>query len=430
MSRIFARPCLIALFAAALVCSGCQKSKVEAPAEKREISLRHYFSFSGPFAGTMHAISTDFNRANAGLNLRISPEDHESFKTNIRRDIRQGTPADIYSYWAGARVQSLVDKLAPIDDALPPAEMNRLFGASMVRSACTYNGRIYLLPVTQHYVGFFYNKKIFADHHLAPPKTWNEFLVLGEKLKAAGITPVALGSRAKWPAQFWFDYLLLRTAPVEYREKLMAGKASWTDPQVMHAFERWHGLVKTGMFNQDAGKLEFDSGAGLMVRNGQAAMTLMGTWITGYFSSIKVGWEEDKDYGFFPFPTIDPEIPPVALGPIDGLIIPKDAVNIESAKKVLQHFSGNNAQMAISQGMGALSPSLHVSKASYSPMKKAILADIAQTNAWAFNYDLATRPEQAEIGLQLFSDFMENPDQYKKLLQEAEKRMRELPPRQ
>ena len=52
-------------------------------------------------------------------------------------------------------------------------------------------------------------------------------------LKGAGVKPFALGSKNRWPAQFWFDYILLRTAGPEYRAKLMAGEASYTDPEVM-----------------------------------------------------------------------------------------------------------------------------------------------------------------------------------------------------
>lgn len=425
MQRTKTQTWLIMLFAAVLGCTGCQRQN-NVPEEKQEVSFRHYFSLTGPFAGTMHAIATDFNRASRDTTLRVTPQDHESFKASIRKDLQSGTPADIYSYWAGARVQSIVDKLAPIDDAIPPAEMNRLFGESVVQSACTYNGRIYLLPVTQHYVGFFYNKKIFAQYGLTPPKTWAEFLDLGNKLKAGGIAPVALGSKAKWPAQFWFDYLLLRTAPLAYRQKLMAGQAAFTDPEVVHVFSLWRDLIKAGMFNPRPNELEFDTGAGMMVRNGEAAMTLMGTWITGYFGSIKVNWQEDSDYGFFPFPIIDPVTPVVALGPIDGLVIPQAAKDTARAKTVLRHFAGNNAQEAVSRGMGALTPSMQVSKDNYTPMKKAILAEISTAKAWAFNYDLATPPEQAEIGLKLFADFLESPDQFLQLLKEAEGKMKQL----
>ena len=51
-------------------------------------------------------------------------------------------------------------------------EEDKLFSKA-VTEACTYNGKKYILPVTQHYVGFFYNKKVFAAAGVQPPSNWN-----------------------------------------------------------------------------------------------------------------------------------------------------------------------------------------------------------------------------------------------------------------
>ena len=414
------------LFLCVLTAAACQRSN-EAPKEViKDVSLFHYWSFPGTFVGTLDAIAADINRQNPVYVFKHTPLDHEAFKISIRDDLRLGNTADIYTYWAGARTQSIVDQLAPIDDVLPAEEMNKLFGPSLVQSACTYNGHIYMVPVSQHFVGFYYNKKIFADNGLTPPSNWAEFLALGEKLKASKITPIALGSKAKWPAQFWFDYLLLRTAPIDYRNRLMAGEASFNDPEVKRVLSLWHDLIKAGFFNPRPNELDFDTGAAMMVRNGEAAMTLMGTWLSGYYHGMTPAWNEDSGYGFFPFPTIDPGIPRVALGPIDGLVVPKNARHTEGAKSVVKYFTQSSVQEIISRGTGALAPRLSIDSSSYSAFKNAIRGEIAGSRFWAFNYDLATPPERAEIGLGLFSEFLEFSDQYPMLLDKAEQQMRRI----
>ena len=429
MIRISLALRIILLFLLVLVGVGCKRAADgDANSVVKDVSLFHYFSFTGTMLGTMDGIAAEINRQNSAYVFKHTPLDHESFKTSIRDDLRLGNTPDIYTYWAGARTQSIVDQLVPIDDVLPPSEMNKLFGATIVQSACSYNGQIYLVPLTQHFVGFFYNKKIFFENGLVPPTNWSEFLTLGEKLKARKIVPVALGSKAKWPAQFWFDYLLLRTAPVEYRNKLLAGKGSFSDPEVSRVFSLWHDLIKGEFFNPHPNELEFDSGAAMMVRNGEAAMTLMGTWLIGYFNGMTPAWSEGTDYGFFPFPTIDPAIQSVALGPIDGLIIPKSARNIAGAKAVLKSFASSTVQEALSRGTGALAPNQSVSSSAYSPLKNAIRSEIAKSSVWAFNYDLATPPEKAEIGLNLFAEFIEFPSQYIMLLDKAENRMKQVAP--
>ena len=425
MTRISTAARVFLVLLMGLAGAACQRAGDESKAVEKDVSLFHYLSFSGTFVGTMDAIAADYNRQNTNYVFKHTPLDHESFKTSIRDDLRLGNTADIYTYWAGARTQSIADKLAPIDDVLSAEEMSKLFGKSVVHSACTYNGQIYLVPLTQHFVGFFYNKRIFAENNLVPPTNWEEFLAVGEKLKARKITPVALGSKARWPAQFWFDYLLLRTASVEYRNELLAGKASFQDPEVKRVFSLWNDLIKDGFFNSRPNELEFDTGAAMMVRNGEAAMTLMGTWLIGYYNGMTPAWDEDRDYGFFPFPTIDPAIPRVALGPIDGLVVPESARNVAGAKSVLKFFTNSGVQEIISRGTGALAPNLSVESSAYSPLKNSIRKEISASSAWAFNYDLATRPESAEIGLNLFSEFIEFPGQYPLLLEKAEQRLRQ-----
>jgi multiple sugar transport system substrate-binding protein/raffinose/stachyose/melibiose transport system substrate-binding protein len=114
-----------------------------------------------------------------------------------------------------------------------------------------------------------------------------------------GITPIALGAKDKWPAQFWFDLLLLRTAPYEFRQKLMQGSASYNDPPVRAVFARWAQLLKAGYFNARPNDLAWDSGANEQVFSGQAALTLMGTWNIGYFGNDTHKWVEGKDFDFF-----------------------------------------------------------------------------------------------------------------------------------
>ena len=111
--RIFLLPLFVLLGA------GCQRTEEASKTAIKDVSLFHYWSFSGTFVGTMDAIAADINRQNPAYVFKHTPLDHESFKISIRDDLRLGNTADIYSYWAGARTQSIIDQLAPLDDVLP-----------------------------------------------------------------------------------------------------------------------------------------------------------------------------------------------------------------------------------------------------------------------------------------------------------------------
>ncbi len=391
---------------------------------KTKITFLHYFSSS--LSGGIDSMVSKFNTKNSFYELDAIPLDHESFKTSIKTSLNQGTPPDIYSYWAGARVNSIIDKLEPIDDIWKEKNLDQLFSSSVINSACTYNGKKFFIPITQHYVAFFYNKHIFEKNNLSVPKNWNEFLKICDIIKKSGTIPIALGSKQKWPAQFWFDYLLLRTSSYEYREKLMSGKASYTDIEVKNVMKIWLELIDRGYFNTSPNNVDWDTGANEMVYKGEAAMTLMGTWIIGGYSDASHNWVQEKDYDFFSFPLINENIPFAALGPIDGLIIPFKSLNKSGAKEVLYYLTDIENQKAMSTGSGALAPNILISEDFYSNMQKKIIKDINKAEFWAFNYDLATPPSEADLGLKMFAEFLEFPNEYELILNRLENNLKRI----
>ena len=396
--------------------AGCDRAPdqpASAP-QKTSITFLHYFTDS--LSGGIDDMARSFNNQNTRYELKAVSLDHEAFKTSIQDTLKSGQPPDLYSSWAGARTASLVVNLEPLDDVWQQAKLDDVFAPSLVRAASSYQGHKYLLPLTQHYVAFFYNKKVIDLHGLKPPATWGEFLAVCAALKTKGVVPIALGAKDKWPAQFWFDMLLLRTMPYEFREQLMAGQVSYDHPKVKAVFAQWASLIEHGYFNDKPNATAWDSGANDMVYQGAAAMTLMGTWNIGYFGNAAHGWVAGKDYDFFPFPVMTPGLPVVALGPIDGLVVPKKALNREGAKQALVYLSGVLAQQAISRGSGALAPSIQVPRTFYSDIQQRVLSAIEQSPHFAFNYDLATPPAVAELGLAAFSEFLAFPKAYPQIV--------------
>jgi len=371
----------------------------------RELVFLHYWTDA--LSGGIDEMAEAYNRSHPDAPVRATGFEHESFKQSILSMIEGGGTPDMFSYWAGARTRALVERgdLAPIDTVWENAGLDHIFPRT-VAEACTYDGRKYGLPLTQHYVGFFYNKAIFRRHGIVPPATWEQFLVVCRRLRDAGVTPVALGTRDQWPAQFWFDYLLLRSAGPDYRERLMHGQADYDDPEVSEALCNWRLLLEEGLFNEQCSQLDWADAAGL-VHSGSAAMTLTGTWVIGLFDG-RMGWTQEKDYDFFPFPEMDGNVPRTALGAIDTIVVPQRG-HAKEAGAVLAYFSDPGPQMAMSRGSGALSPSLAVPPSFYTPLKRRILEAMRSAPRWANSFDLATPPGVAALGLDAFSLLVDNP---------------------
>lgn len=384
-----------------------------------EINLYHYFS--GPLGGGIEEMLGQINQGKESHQVTAHALDHEAFKSMIHSTIAGGNPPELFTFWAGARTQALVDnnQLEPFDELWESLDLSSKFPPAISNAASTYNGEKYLLPITQHIAVFFYNKNLFAKENLTPPSTWLEFIKLCQALKNKGIPAIALGAKERWPAQFWFDYLLLRTAGPEYREELMTGNSSYSDKQVTEVYRTWSEMLQWGFFNADANNLDW-SEAVKLVCEGKAATTLMGTWAIQLFTGDECNFQAGVDFDYFTFPIIDKTVANSAVGPIDGIVLTKNSSNHAFAKKVITYFAETDAQKFMSSGSGSLAPNQLVPKEFYSPFKQKLLKEISNTSHWVFNYDLATPPDVAEHGMDSFNELIAFPEQYKEILKKLD----------
>ena len=388
------------------------------------VTMMHYFAQDMGRQG-LNRIFTKF-QADANTTVFDNPIGHEDFKTSILTMLDGGYPPDLFSYWAGARTADVVARghVQPIDDLWEANGLSKIVPAALATRATSYDGKRYFIPFGYHFVGLFYNRRVFAAAGIDKlPETWPEFLDICRRLKAHGVTPLALGAANRWPAQFWFDYLLLRTAGPEFHTKLTGGRAAFTDPEVVRAMEMWRQLLDAGYFNADAADRDWNDAADGVGR-GTAAMTLMGTWIGGYWEQkqLKAG----TDYDLFPFPAIDPGVPKVAVGPIDGFLIPAQAQNAEQAKRLAVYLLKDADVQAIwAESQGALSPNRNVDKGIYNSVMTKARREVSGADRFAFAYDLAAPPKLADIGLSMFVKFIERPADLTSILASTQQAVRD-----
>ncbi len=406
----------IPLVAAALIafCASAPHDASAAHKTRGMVTVMHYF------AGVLgrEALNQIFHDFQEKHHIAVfdNPIGHEDFKTELLEMAAEGLLPDMLGNWAGARTQTLVDRkaLRAIDEFWDSNHIGDLVVPVLAKQATLYDDHRYLIPFGYHCIGFFYNPGVLARIGVTTfPATWPEFLDLGKRLVKAGIVPVSLGSRNRWPAQFWFDFILLRTAGPEFRARLMMGKEPYSAPEVRTAVRMWKDLLEAGII---VDKPEDDwTDAADAVADGTAAMTLMGTWIDGYWLEKNI--IAARDYDFAEFPAVDPAIPRIALGPVDGFVISANARNPENAEALALFLLGNSeAQSNWAKAQGALSPNVDMNKTIYDAVQRRAHEAVATADAFAFNYDLSTPPAVAELGLDFFRAFLDLPERYLDLL--------------
>lgn len=147
----------------------------------------------------------------------------------------------------------------------------------------TYKGRNYGVGaqmIITHVV--YWNKDIFDKVGIKEwPATWDAFKDAITKIKAAGYTPIALGSKAGWPLyDCAWGVLVFRIAGVDWYNNLVAHKAAFTDPEFITVLKTFKEMVDMGAFNADATSLD-NAQARTLYYNKKAAMFVEGNWAIG-----------------------------------------------------------------------------------------------------------------------------------------------------
>ncbi len=76
------------------------------------------------------------------------------------------------------------------------------------------DGKPYMVPTSLDVTNtIWYNKTMFAENNLTPPKTWDEFVAVIKALAAAGETPIIDGNNEFWPLGNWASHIAAKVVP-------------------------------------------------------------------------------------------------------------------------------------------------------------------------------------------------------------------------
>ncbi|MFE9399935.1 extracellular solute-binding protein [Streptomyces flavidovirens] len=248
-------------------------------------------------------LSSAFMAAHPNITIKTTSLENEAFKSKLTATTSSGKLPDVFQTWGGGVLRQQVD--AGLVEDLTDA-----FGWSsdltpVSLQAYQFGGRTYGVPYDIGMVGFWYNKKLFAKAGItAPPATWAELLEDVKKLKAAGVTPIALAGKEKWPGHYYWAYLAMRVAGLPALQRAATTK-DFTGAGFVQAGTHLKELVDLQPFQRaflGAG-YSTPGGQAATMGNGKAAMELMGQW--GPSVQKDAGADLGEDLGFFPFPTVD-----------------------------------------------------------------------------------------------------------------------------
>jgi raffinose/stachyose/melibiose transport system substrate-binding protein len=274
-----------------------------------------------PGKSVWQGIADDFHKAHPNVSFKVEPTQNEALKTKISVALQSNNPPGIFQQWGGGALATQVQSGKLLDISSQTSSWIGELGNAA--AGWQVDGKQYGVPYDLHVVGFWYRKDLFAQAGVtAPPTTMDELNAAVTKLKAAKITPIAIGSKDKWPDAFWWEYFALRECALDTVKSTMKD-LKMTDPCWVKAGEDLKAFLGTTPFQNAFLGTPAQQGAGSsagLVANGKAAMELQGDWELPTMIPLTTDKQYATKLGWFAFPAVTggKGTAGVALGGGDG----------------------------------------------------------------------------------------------------------------
>lgn len=242
-----------------------------------------YFNQKKEMDAPLKEIIKDFEKANPKIHVKMTsvPDAGTVLKTRM---LAGDAPDVINLYPQNMDFQEWA-KAGYFYDMTGKSYLNNL--KNHYANKYAINGKVYNVPLTANVSGIYYNKTKFDELGLEPPKTWDEFVALVDKIKAAGETPFSVAGTEGWTLNGYHQLSLITITSSadkanDYLRFSKPNSISASDSILKEDAKRLDLLAAKG--NQQANwkgasyndaVVAFTSGKALMTPNGSWALAAM-----------------------------------------------------------------------------------------------------------------------------------------------------------
>jgi glucose/mannose transport system substrate-binding protein len=305
------------------------------------------------------------------INATVTGGSGVNAKAVLKTRMLGGNPPDSFQVHAGQELIGTWVKAKRMEDLTPIFEKQgwmKKFPKDLINLIGTSEG-IWSVPVNIHRSNvMWFVPGNLQKWGIKAPKSWSEFLKIAPKLKAKGITPLALA--ANWTANHLWESVALGVLGPNKYEKLWTGELSFASSDAMKVWEMFDKILT--YTNKDASSLSWQQATDMVV-HGQAAFNVMGDWAAGYMSTtLKLkpgsgfGWAASPDTGG------------VFIFLADSFGLPKGVTNRDNAVAWLEILGSKEGGDAFNPLKGSISARLDSDLSKYNAYSQSAASDFGK----------------------------------------------------
>jgi raffinose/stachyose/melibiose transport system substrate-binding protein len=313
-----------------------------AAAPAKQVTLTFGSSQSAlPTSGIVQQIAKDYEaKSGIKIDFQISPD--AQWLDISRTKLATGEAPDIFAIDADPLNNEIQYRPSINCVDLSGQEFVSRMDKSVIPSV-SVNGKIYAITFGGYKVWwYYYNKKIFSDLGLKPPRNYAEFKTVCQKIKDAGIVPIYESLQDGWHQQlpvFELDGLYNKKNP-GLNDKLNANKAKLKDvPELKAVLSQMLEFQKLGFYGTDY-MSNSSAGSYKAFADGKAAIVLDGF---GWEQQEADSFPQTKDnVGVFMMPWADNTV--LGVNPAsNGYMIYKKSKHVKEALDFFRYLASHDA---------------------------------------------------------------------------------------
>jgi glucose/mannose transport system substrate-binding protein len=346
-------------------------SKTEQTVDK-EVEIFSWWTGAGEEAGLQGLIKlfSDKYPDIEVINAAVAGGAGTNAKAVLASRMQGGDPPGAFQVHGGAELNTgwvAAEKVIELNSLFESEGWNDKFPKELI-DLVSKDGKAYSVPVNIHRGNvIFYNKKIFDDNGLKAPTSFDEFFTVADALKAKGITPLALGDKEPWTATMLFENILLGELGADDYKKLWSGEVKFDDARVKSSLEKFKKMLT--YINEDHAARNWQD-ASQLVAGGKAAMTNMGDWAKGYFTTdLKL--KANEDFGWIEMPGTGDSFMVIT----DTFAIPKGVKDEQSVKEFLKVLGSVEGQDVFNPLKGSIPARIDADKSKYDAYGQETIED-------------------------------------------------------
>jgi raffinose/stachyose/melibiose transport system substrate-binding protein len=250
----------------------------------------------------------DFAKSKAGEGITVNIEEvpgTDAYSQKIRLLISSGDLPDVIQP-TGANLMDMALKAGKIQDLTPYFDADPTFKAEHDPASLAVNsrnGKIYGVPCAKEVCYINYNKELFQKAGITDlPQTWDQFWQVCDKLKTAGITPVAMDTNDfAWCTSLFLCALIGTNGDEGNKWMNIMEPKDYNTPEVINAVTQIQKMLQN-YTTKDAIGAKYDNCINHFYQ-GDVAMIANGPWmISDLRDTTKTSEGFYDKIGIMPFP--------------------------------------------------------------------------------------------------------------------------------